>query len=275
MTRKIHTIGKPQKKLPGIMLGRPVAREPMRENQFKFQQAFYQLHQEGYKMYWEDMIGMEWWMKHHSSNRNSICEAFLARKDCDYLIFIDDDMTFKDLAADIKQMIAHDKDMVMGITCAKPSPHHPQIGKVTKLSPTGTITDCLSSNIYTFPEDEIFEADFGSLGLACIKKKVIETMTPPWCYFPPCYQNRKTWGEDVTFFINAKMHGFELWVDPTLQLGHLGVAVWNYKGRIDAWEDYKEDVIKEKEEIGWDTTHNLVPEVQEQFKKGLGPKRFV
>jgi hypothetical protein len=260
---------------PAIMLGRPIAREPMWENQIKFQSAFLQLAAEGYGVYQEDLDSLNWWLKHHSSNRNWICRTFLERKDCDYLIFIDDDMTFMNLAEDIKKMIALDKDMVMGICSCKPSPHFPNLGKFTELGTSGTIMDSISRHIYTFPEDKPFEVDFGSMGLVCIKRKVIENMESPYCYFPPNYSTGNVFGEDVTFFFNAKMLGYELWVDPTIKLGHLGYTAWNYKDRADHWLDHKDKLIKEAEEEGWDYSHNLVPEVQTVFKQGKGSKRLI
>jgi hypothetical protein len=227
-------------------------------------------------MYIEDLESMEWWLKHHSSCRNHICSAFLQRgPECEYLIFFDDDMTVPSLTEAILKMIELDKDMVMGITSCKPAPHFPNIGKFEKLSDSGTICKSTSRHIYTFPEDKPFQVDFGSLGLACIKRKVVEKMTPPWCYFPPNYKTNNVFGEDVVFFFGAKMHGFELWVDPTIQLGHMGYTAWHYKERASHWLDFKDDLIKQAEKEGWDCSHKLYPEVQKQFKKGEGPKRFV
>ena len=70
------------------------------------------------------------------------------------------------------------------------------------------------------------------------------------------------------------MYGFDLWVDPTIRLGHLGYSEWNYKERADHWLDFKDQLIAEAKEEGWDCTHKLYPEVQKQFKKGEGSKRM-
>lgn len=266
---------KSKKKKPLIMVTRPIARNPERENDIIYYEGIVNLLQRGYKIDWIDTVGLPWWMKHHSSSRNNIMMNFLKREGFEYLIMFDDDMTCESLADNIERMIALDKDMVIGVTACKPAPHFPHIGKVTKIGPSGTVIDCVSRHVYTFPNDKPFEADFGSMGLVCIKRKVIEKMEPPWCYFAPNYQSGNVWGEDVTFFINAKMHGFELWVDPTFYLGHLGTYAINHKTRSDAWEDYEEGCIKQAKKEGWDCTHNLVPEVQEQFKKAIGPKRLV
>lgn len=276
MRKMVKLDGKPfEKDKPLIMLTRPIARNPERENDIIYYEGIVNLLQRGYKMDWIDTVGLPWWMKHHSSNRNNIILNFKNRKGFEYLIMFDDDMTCHSLADAVEQMIALDKDMVIGVTSCKPSPHFPHVGKVTKLGESGTVIDCVSRHVYTFPEDKPFEADFGSMGLVCIKRKVIEKMEPPWCYFPPNYQSGNVWGEDVTFFINAKMHGFELWVDPTIYIGHLGGTAWSHRGRPDVWEDFEQDCIKQAKEQNWDCTHNLVPEVQKQFKKGIGPKRLV
>ncbi len=271
----IRVDGKPfEDKKPNIMMGRPIAREPMWENQLKFQEAFSILANEGYGMYRDDMESIGWWLKHHSSSRNNIAQAFLNRKDCDYLIWIDDDTTYMNLAEDIKKMIALDKDIVMAVCSCKPIPHFPNVGKFTKIGKSGTVVDCESRHVYDFPLDEPFEGDFGSFGLVCMKRKVVEAMSPPWFYFPPNEQTLGVWGEDVTFCFNAKMHGFELWFDPTIILGHLGYHAWHHTEVSTHWLQFKDQMIKDAEKQGWDCTHKLEPEVQKIFKSAPGVKRM-
>ena len=267
---KLVTLDNLEKK-PGIMFGRPIARQPMWENQIKFQQAFLMLANEGYGVYIEDLDSLNWWLKHHSSCRNNIVAEFLNRKNCDYLVWIDDDMTFIDLAADIKRAISLNKDMVMGITSCKPTPHFPNIGKFAKIGDSGTIIDSIGYHIYEFPTDKPFEVDYGSMGFCVMKRKVLEKVPPPWFYFPPNPLTNNVWGEDVTFFFNAKMCGFELWCDPTIHCGHLGYTAWHHEKQGDHYLDYKESLIKQYKDNDIDYTHRLVPEVQERFKKGEGP----
>jgi len=184
-------------------------------------------------------------------------------------------MSFDDMAGGIKKMIAHDKDIVMAVCCAKPVPHFPHLGKFTKLGESGTICDCIQKHIFTFPEDKIFETDGGSMAFVCIKRKVIEKMPRPWFYFPPNYTTGNVWGEDITFMYMAKMWGFEIWCDPTIEIGHLGYTAWHHKRRASAYMDFKEGLIKDAENLGYDPSHHLVPEVQAVFKKGLGPGGFM
>jgi hypothetical protein len=162
----------------------------------------------------------------------------------------------------------------MTVCSCKPIPHFPHIGKFTKLGESGTVTDCEHRHVHTFPEDRLFEVDGGSMALVCIKRKVIEKMPPPWFYFPPNYQTGSVWGEDIAFMFNLKMWGFEIWCDPTIAVGHLGTTAWHYKKRSTHYEDFKEGLIKDSRERGVEPDHILVPEVQEVFKKGFGPKGF-
>lgn len=263
-----------EKPKPEIMLARPIARVPMWENQLKFQQAFFELSGRGYKLEWEDLESINWWLKHHSSSRNNAAYSLLQRPNCEYLVWVDDDMTFMNLADDIEKMIELDKDIVIGITSCKPVPHFPNLGKVTELGKSGAICDCVSRHIYDFPKDKPFEVDFGSMGLCCVKRKVYEKMPRPWFYFPPNYSTGNVWGEDVTFMFNAKMYGFEIWCDPTILCGHLGYTAWHYEQRTTHWLDFKDKLIKQAKDEGWDCTHNLEPEVQKIFKKGKGPKQM-
>lgn len=270
--------GKPfETKKPEIMLGRPIAREPMRENQIKFQQAFFELSGRGYKTNFEDLVGLNWWLKHHSANRNHIFHEFLSRPNAEYLILVDDDMTFENLADDVEKMINEDKDIIIGITSVKPVPHFPNLGKVESIRSVGSLkfhkkeVDCydvVTRHIYTYPKDELFEIDFGSMGLTCIKREVVKKMENiPWCYFPPNFHTGNVYGEDVSFFINAKLYGFKVWCDPTIFLGHLGYTAWNCDRYASHWIDFKDNLIKESKEEKWDCSHNLSDEVQSVFNE--------
>lgn len=266
--------GKPfEKKKPSIMMGRPISRNPMWENQIQFQGAWLTLFNEGYGMNIDDLESLNWWLNHHSSARNKIAQAFVERKD-DYLVWVDDDATFINLGEEIKKAIALDKDIVMGICSCKPVPHFPNVGKFTKIGKSGTIVDAESRHCYDFPSEEPFESDFGSFAFVVMKRKVITSMEPPWFYFPPNDHTKNVWGEDVTFCYNAKMHGFELWIDPTIMLGHLGYTSWHHERRSTHYLDFKEGLMKEAKKQGWDCTHKLVPEVQKIFKSAPGVKRM-
>jgi hypothetical protein len=272
--RIVSLDGLPFKKdLPDLTFGRPIARAPMHENNIIFQRCMWDLANEGYKLHQEDMESLEWWLKTVAGARNLIARKCLDRKS-DYLIFVDDDMTIPHMADSVKKMIAADKDIIMGICTCKPAPHFPNIGKIESIGESGTICDSVSRHIFQYPRDKIFEIDNGATAFVCIKRKVLEKMEAPWFYMPPNYKTGNIYGEDITFFFNAKMHGFELWCDPTIRVGHLGYVAWSHVDRPDAYEDYVDGLVERAKKEGWDCTHNLVPEVQKRFKEGKGPKKI-
>ena len=73
-----------------------------------------------------------------------------------------------------------------------------------------------------------FKADYTGFGWILIKKGVFEKLPYPW--FAP---KRRTIGqdiedmcsEDVAFCLDAKTAGFEIWVDPSVRVGHEKIMV--------------------------------------------------
>lgn len=255
----------------------------MWENQIKFQHAFFDLNSRGYILYPDDLDCLVWWGNTVASSRNRAAKVALERKS-DYLLFIDDDMTSNDMTGDIEKLIDMNVDIAVAIGVTRGAPHWPNIGKVFRLGESKTICDCNVRKILEWPDKKPFQVDIAGAAFMLIKRRVLEKMEPPWFYMPPLYTEENIAGEDTTFCFNAKMHGFEIWVDPTIDMRHIGN--WGYgvsePGRC--FLTYKKAVLEdvnaqfaeyEKLRItNNDNTHNLIPEVQAIMKKGEGIKRM-
>ena len=69
-----------------------------------------------------------------------------------------------------------------------------------------------------------FTVDYTGFGWVLIKKGVFEQLTYPW--FAPQMQVFESGevqdmcGEDVSFCLDAKKEGFEIWCDPRIRVGH-------------------------------------------------------
>ena len=69
-----------------------------------------------------------------------------------------------------------------------------------------------------------FTVDYTGFGWVMIKKGVFETLEYPW--FAPKMQHFESGnvqdmcGEDVSFCLDAKEEGFEIWCDPRIRVGH-------------------------------------------------------
>jgi len=148
---------------------------------------------------------------------------------CDYLLFIDSDINFEPEA--ILRLMAWVQDPKKGIVAAVPRTR----------SETKTY-------IATLDQDENDQLTMNGAGLVrakrvatafmMVRREFFETLNdahPEWRYYEtrsersvPCVfdfmlTEEGYIGEDFLFCDRAREHGFEVWVDPTIPLGHMGV----------------------------------------------------
>jgi hypothetical protein len=71
---------------------------------------------------------------------------------------------------------------------------------------------------------KLFTVDYTGFGWVLIKKGVFENLEYPW--FAPKMQVfnsgevQDMCGEDVSFCLDAKAKGYEIWCDPVIRVGH-------------------------------------------------------
>jgi len=170
-----------------------------------------------------------------SRARNLLVQDMLESK-CDYLMFIDSDINFE--PDDIFRLMAWGSDPKKGIVAGVP-----RTRSTTK------------TYIGTLDKDEDGELTMNGMGLVrakrvatafmMVRRDVFETLDaahPEWRYYDersertvPCmFDFMKTdegyIGEDYLFCDRAREQGFEVWVDPTIKLGHMGVQ--EYEGEF-------------------------------------------
>jgi len=167
-----------------------------------------------------------------SRARNLLVQDFI-ESGCDYLLFIDSDINF--VPDDIFRLMAWAEDEKKGIVAAVPR---------------------------TRSENKVYIADLdqcdgqltmNGMGLVrglrvatafmLIRRKLIEDMTaahPEWTYYDkrsernvPCLfdfqlTDEGYMGEDFLFCDRARELGHEVWIDPSITLGHMGIQ--EYEG---------------------------------------------
>lgn len=175
-----------------------------------------------------------------SRARNLLAQDML-ESNCDYLMFIDSDINFE--PEDIFRLMAWGTDPKKGIVAAVPRTRN-------------------ESKVYiaTLDQDENKDLTMNAMGLVraqrvatafmLVRREVFVTMTeahPEWQYYDtrsnrmiPCLFDFQLteegyMGEDFLFCDRARELGFEVWVDPTITLGHMGVQ--EYTG------NYGQDVL--------------------------------
>jgi len=165
--------------------------------------------------------------------RNLIAKDFLA-SDCTDLMFIDSDITFN--PQDIFRLMAWNTDPKKGIVGGVPVAR--KKGQVY----ISTLEQDADGGIY-MNSYGLVKAKRIATAFMLIRKDVFETLRdnhPEWKYHDDrvvdghpdkfCYSffDFKSTpegyvGEDYLFCDRATAHGYEVWIDPTIKLGHLGM----------------------------------------------------
>ena len=152
-----------------------------------------------------------------AENRN-YCAVQAQKNGSDYLLFIDDDMTFpKDT---LERLLGANKEVV-GVN---------SYSRVLPLSPTTGLMD--KDGKYMHPDyhmpyemkipDELFKAYFVGCGVCLIDMKVFEKIKKPWFTFKAHKNGGIIHGEDGWFCEQVKKAGMDVWCDGTIPIFHIG-----------------------------------------------------
>lgn len=160
-----------------------------------------------------------------SKARNGAAQEAINRN-ATHLLFIDDDMVF--LPGVVEKMVEQDKDII-GALC---------FGRTEKIKP---IAKRLVSNElidYSWEEvkkwTETKEIDATGTGFLLVKTEVFKRMQPPFFAFRPATEfglkplpfPDDEISEDTYFMMKAKMAGYQVFIDPTIIIGHHGTKVY-------------------------------------------------
>lgn len=163
-----------------------------------------------------------------SRARNLLVKDFLD-SGADYLMFIDSDINFE--PDDIFRLMAWAQDTKKGIVAGVPRVRDVQKTYIADL-------DYDENGNLTMNGMGLVRATRVATAFMLIQRKVIEDMmaaNPDWSYFdkrcgkevPALFDFMLTdegyIGEDFLFCDRTRALGYEVWVDPTISLGHMGV----------------------------------------------------
>ena len=156
-------------------------------------------------------------------NRNTAAKKALENNST-HLMFIDHDMIFP--PDGLSKLIAHDKDIILANYNTR-GVHQETVGengeKRIALASTlkmGKKDAYEQVDVDSLPKDEIFEVAAGGTGFMLIKTEVFKKLPYPW--FVASEEGRVWTTEDIFFCELAKEHGFKIWCDPSIEMGHMG-----------------------------------------------------
>lgn len=163
--------------------------------------------------------------------RNMLTETFL-ESDTEWILWLDSDMTFprETLVSLFNVAEKTGSKMVTGIYYQRKGLNYPVLwsrgDELEGGNKTGVMSPRAATNKYVgtfiFPnkdKKEPFKVHAAGFGCVLIHRSVFEVLPRPWFQFI-----KGVCSEDFYFFINAQEAGYELWADPTLDLGHIGDA---------------------------------------------------
>ena len=152
-----------------------------------------------------------------AENRN-YCVIQAQRNKSDYLLFVDDDMVFPKYT--LEKLLAH-KVGVVGVNSYSRC-----------LPPSSTVGLMDTEGKYMHPDKHPafamqipktpFTCYFVGAGVMLIDMKVFDKIRAPYFAFTTDKNGQVVNGEDGTFCDKAKKVGFDIWCDPTIEIGHLG-----------------------------------------------------
>jgi len=167
-------------------------------------------------------------------SRNKIAELAIDTKTT-HVLFIDSDMVFDDDA--LLRLLALKRDIISGLCTMAGEPYSPV---VKRLGEDGTYRP--------IPEvvDGRFRSDVDAVGCAflLIKTSVFEKLERPYFAMPPYGEG--VMGEDVYFCRKAKEAGYDICVDCSLEIGHIGEHVFtinDYRNYKEAYEEQEEEKV--------------------------------
>jgi len=163
-----------------------------------------------------------------SRARNLLSKDFLESK-CTDLIFIDSDINFE--PEDVLRLMAWTSEPKKGIVAGVPRVRGEERVYITAL-------DYDENNELTMNGMGLVRAKRVATAFMMVRRDVFETLVeahPEWTYYdkktdrmlPALFDFKLTeegyMGEDFLFCDRSREVGFEVWIDPTIKLGHMGV----------------------------------------------------
>lgn len=142
-----------------------------------------------------------------------------------HLMFLDSDQTFP--PGGIDTLVERDKDVIGGLYFGRLQPKP----IVLRIDPEDKMVK-VQDKIPTWTEP--FKADIVGTGFMLIKTEVFKKMKPPYFTYTDCKEfgltspefPKNEVGEDVYFCLKCGQNNIEVWVDPTIPIGHVGRRIY-------------------------------------------------
>lgn len=158
---------------------------------------------------------------------------------CDYLLFLDDDMVWQpNMPARLIAIAEHYKyDIVSGYYTTRKELPYPLIYRRRE---NGMYSPVLPREDF---KDALFECDATGFGAILIRTNVFKRVPEPWFELPDSTT------EDIYFFNKCNDLGIKTYVDAGLPCGHKGDWGWNFPYSCDMEKYVKGNIVRADEAL--------------------------
>ena len=179
----------------------------------------------------------------HSAENYLILEMLAAEPKFTHIFMTESDMILPHDT--VTKLVALDKDMASGVYFLRADlqkdagqPCLYKRAPLNKVDPRNEKrnADYMHQGVKIFPADVPFRVDCAGLGCVLIKRHVFEKLPHPWFNLNAGSKYEYGYGSDIYFYKHTKDHGFELWIDPTVQCGQIDyyeTDISDYKWQLD------------------------------------------
>ena len=151
----------------------------------------------------------------HINRDNIILKAL--KTDYTHVFFIDTDVCFNSQV--LERLLLRDKDIVGTIYNLKKLPLEPIIRKKNDKG------ELVGGKREDLPED-LFKAYALGTGCMLIKIDVFRNIKRPWFFHEKWDDENEGMGEDIWFCTRAHEAGYDIWCDPTVEIGHVANTIY-------------------------------------------------
>ena len=151
-----------------------------------------------------------------------------------HVLFLDADMVWPTDVL-LRMLAHHDKGLVGGLYVLRHQPYAP-VGFAGSFRTPGSKVDQFYHVDLEKGSTDLIPCDVLGMGCTLIPVSVLEAIGPrPWFEYANDDEGWPRVTEDVPFCLKAKRAGFDLWLDPSIQCGHLSDDVkdvrhhWRYQ----------------------------------------------
>lgn len=143
----------------------------------------------------------------------------------DRVLWLDSDMVFeKDLFKRLSARLDEGYDIVSGLYFTRKPPIHPVAYKDFAFVQTESGLEPTCVPYKDYPKNEMFQV--AGVGFGCVMAKA-KVFLDVFNEFGRPFSPNDYFGEDISFCQRATALGYQIYVDPTVKLGHVGYTVFN------------------------------------------------